>query len=314
MQSKTIQLQVKDPETRERLDIFLSHKFDRVSRSIIKKWIGSGFVTVDGKPCKSKYLLKPGQTVDVNPPDPEPVKLVAEAIPLEIVYEDDILIVVNKPAGMVVHPGAGNRRGTLANALVHHFGQMAHSDTLRPGIVHRLDKETSGLLVVAKNDHVHEQLSRQFKERRVRKIYRVLVYGHMKKRRGVVDVSLGRDPRVRTKISTRSHRLRQALTEYEVLHYYSDFTYVKAYLHTGRTHQIRVHFQYLGHPVVGDKTYGFRLIHRLDSASLAAKVRNLSRHFLHASSLSFTHPGTQKEVLFQTSLPSDLDEFLSGLG
>ena len=314
MQSKTIQLQVKDPETRERLDIFLSHKFDRVSRSIIKKWIGSGFVTVDGKPCKSKYLLKPGQTVDVNPPDPEPVKLVAEAIPLEIVYEDDILIVVNKPAGMVVHPGAGNRRGTLANALVHHFGQMAHSDTLRPGIVHRLDKETSGLLVVAKNDHVHEQLSRQFKERLVRKIYRVLVYGHMKKRRGVVDVSLGRDPRVRTKISTRSHRLRQALTEYEVLHYYSDFTYVKAYLHTGRTHQIRVHFQYLGHPVVGDKTYGFRLIHRLDSASLAAKVRNLSRHFLHASSLSFTHPGTQKEVLFQTSLPSDLDEFLSGLG
>lgn len=314
MQSKTIQLQVKDPETRKRLDIFLSHKFDRVSRSIIKKWIGSGFVTVDGKPCKSKYLLKPGQTVDVNPPDPEPVKLVAEAIPLEIVYEDDILIVVNKPAGMVVHPGAGNRRGTLANALVHHFGQMAHSDTLRPGIVHRLDKGTSGLLVVAKNDHVHEQLSRQFKERRVRKIYRVLVNGHMKKRRGVVDVSLGRDTRVRTKISTRSHRLRQALTEYEVLHYYSDFTYVKAYLHTGRTHQIRVHFQYLGHPVVGDKTYGFRLIQRLDSASLAAKVRNLGRHFLHASSLSFTHPGTQKEVLFQTSLPSDLDEFLSGLG
>ena len=314
MQAKTIQLQVKEPETRKRLDVFLSHRFDRVSRSTIKKWISSGFVTVDGKPCKSKYLLKPGQTIDVNPPDPEPVKLIAEAIPLEIVYEDDILIVVNKPAGMVVHPGAGNRCGTLANALVHHFGQMAHSETLRPGIVHRLDKETSGLLVVAKNDHVHEQLSRQFKERRVSKIYWVLVYGHLKTRRGVVDVSLGRAPRVRTKISTRGHRLRQARTEYEVLHYYSDFTYVQAFPHTGRTHQIRVHFQHLGHPVVGDKTYGSKMIKRLESTILAAKVRNLGRHFLHASSLSFTHPGTQKEVLFQTPLPSNLDEFLSGLG
>ena len=314
MQVKTIQLQVMEPETRERLDVFLSHKFDRVSRSTIKKWISSGFVTVDGKPCKSKHLLKPGQMIDVNPPDPEPAKLIAEAIPLEIVYEDDILIVVNKPAGMVVHPGAGNRRGTMANALIHHFGQMANPETLRPGIVHRLDKGTSGLLVVAKNDYAHEQLSRQFKERRVRKIYWVLVYGHIKTRRGVIDVSLGRDPRVRTKISTRAHRLRQARTEYEVLHYYSDFTYVQAFPHTGRTHQIRVHFQHLGHPVVGDKTYGFKMIKRLESTSLAAEVRNLGRHFLHAMSLSFTHPGTQKEVLFQTPLPSDLDEFLSGLG
>ncbi|MDA2938252.1 RluA family pseudouridine synthase [Acidobacteria bacterium AH-259-A15] len=312
--SENIFLQVSAHDARQRLDVFLSQKLEQVSRSAIQRWIELGHVTVEGERRKANYVLKQGQQITVVPPPPEPVELVAEPIPVKIVYEDDVLVVVDKPAGMVVHPGAGNRRGTLANALFHHFREISRVDTIRPGIVHRLDKATSGLLVVAKNDHAHDFLSRQFKARQVEKRYLTLVHGRLKEKEGVVDVSIGRDPWARTRISTRSRRRRQALTEYHVIRYYSDFTYVRAHPHTGRTHQIRVHFQHLGHPVVGDETYGRKVAQHLKDPSLILLIKNLGRHFLHAHFLAFVHPDTKQRASFETPLPPELAEFLSGLG
>ena len=244
-------------EAHQRLDLFLSRKLEQVSRSALQRWIESGHVTVEGERCKANYQVKAGEEIQIAPPPQEPLELVPEPIPLQIVYEDDVLVVVDKPAGMVVHPGAGNRQGTLANALLHHFQAISQVGTIRPGIVHRLDKATSGLMVVAKNDQAHEFLADQFKAREVEKRYRALVHGRLKEKEGTVDVSLGRDPRARTRMSTtRGRRSRSALTRYQVIRYYTNFTYVRASPLTGRTHQIRVHFQHLGHPVVGDETYG----------------------------------------------------------
>jgi len=249
----------------------------------------------------------------IVPPPPEPVRMVPEAIPLKIVYEDGTLVVVDKPAGLVVHPGTGNRQGTLANALLYHFQSISRSDTIRPGIVHRLDKATSGLMVVAKNDQAHEFLARQFKARQVEKRYLALVYGCLKKARGVIDVSLGRDPFVRTKISTRSRRARKALTRYETIRDYRDFTYLRIFPHTGRTHQIRVHFQYLGHPVVGDETYGGKAIQRVKDPDLIEPIQALNRYFLHAYSLAFVHPDRGEKVGFEIPLPDELAELLRAL-
>jgi 23S rRNA pseudouridine1911/1915/1917 synthase len=239
--------------------------------------------------------------------------MVPEAIPLKIIHEDGTLVVVDKPAGLVVHPGTGNRQGTLANALLHHFQSISRSETIRPGIVHRLDKATSGLMVVAKNDQAHDFLARQFKDRQVEKHYLALVYGCLKERAGVIDVSLGRDPFVRTKMSTRSRRARKALTRYETIRVYRDFTYVRVYPQTGRTHQIRVHFQHLGHPVVGDETYGGKAIQRVKDPDLIAPIRSLKRYFLHAEFLAFVHPDSGEKVSFEIPLPDELAELLRAL-
>jgi 23S rRNA pseudouridine1911/1915/1917 synthase len=249
----------------------------------------------------------------IVPPPPEPVRLVPEAIPFKIVYEDSTLVVVDKPAGLVVHPGTGNRQGTLANALLHHFQSISRSETIRPGIVHRLDKATSGLMVVAKNDQAHDFLARQFKAREVKKRYLALVYGGLKKAAGVIDVSLGRDPFARTKISTRSRHLRKALTRYETIRDYRDFTYVRIFPQTGRTHQIRVHFQHLGHPVVGDETYGGKAIQRIRDPDVVESIQALKRYFLHADSLTFTHPDTGEKVSFKIELPKELAELILAL-
>jgi 23S rRNA pseudouridine1911/1915/1917 synthase len=232
---------------------------------------------------------------------------------LKIVHEDETLVVVDKPAGLVVHPGTGNRQGTLANALLHHFQSISRSETIRPGIVHRLDKATSGLMVVAKNDQAHEILAHQFKDRQVEKRYLALVYGCVKEAEGIIDVSLGRDPFVRTKISTRSRRSRKALTRYQTIRNYRDFSYLRIYPHTGRTHQIRVHFQHLGHPVVGDETYGGKAIQRVQDPDLVESIQTLNRYFLHADSLAFVHPDTGERVSFEIPLPDALAELLRAL-
>ena len=311
--SERITLTVDSGESCHRLDLFLSHKLEQFSRSVLQRWIEAGHVKVQGRRSEANHRVHPGEEIVIVPPPPEPGHLVPEAIPLKIVYEDGTLVVVDKPAGLVVHPGTGNRQGTLANALLHHFQSISRSETMRPGIVHRLDKATSGLMVVAKNDQAHEFLARQFKAREVEKRYLALVYGALKEATGVIDVSLGRDPFARTKISTRSRRARKALTRYETIHGYRDFTYVRIYPRTGRTHQIRVHFQHLGHPVVGDETYGGKAIQRVKDPHWVESIQALKRYFLHAEFLAFNHPDTGEKVSFEIALPEELAEFLQSL-
>ena len=311
--SERIILTVDSSESGHRLDVFLSRQLEQLSRSILQRWIESGHVQVQGSPSKANHKVHAGEEIVIVPPPPEPTQLVPEAIPFKIVYEDGTLVVVDKPAGLVVHPGTGNRQGTLANALLHHFQSISRSETIRPGIVHRLDKATSGLMVVAKNDQAHEFLARQFKAREVEKRYVALVYGCLERASGVIDVSLGRDPFARTKISTRSRHARHALTRYETIREYRDFTYVRIYPRTGRTHQIRVHFQHLGHPVVGDETYGGKAIQRIKDPKVAQSIQALNRYFLHADSLAFVHPDRGEKVSFEIPLPDELADFLQVL-
>ncbi|MEE8587373.1 MAG: RluA family pseudouridine synthase [Acidobacteriota bacterium] len=295
-----------------RLDVFVTAAFPEASRSAVRRWIDGGSVTVDGKVRKAGHALRPQETVSVTPPPPQPVDLVPEPIPLDIVFEDDWLVVIDKPAGLVVHPGAGNRQGTLANALLHHLQQVSRSRSIRAGIVHRLDKGTSGLLVAAKNESVHQGLAAQFKQRQVEKRYLALVLGRLEPDQGRIEVPLGRHPRQRTRMSTRSRFPRQALTEYRVLRRFLEFTLAEVKLHTGRTHQIRVHFEHLGHPVAGDPTYTAR--RRFPLTPRAQKVlKGLDRPFLHAAGLAFDHPVTAKRLQFESPLPLELDEFLSSL-
>lgn len=311
---KPVWIQVTPEEARQRLDAYLSRKLEGVSRSAVQRWIEKGAVQVDGVIRKAGHRTRPGEEIRVVPPPPEPSDLVPEAIRLDVVYEDPILLVVNKPAGMVVHPGAGNWRGTLVNALLHHLGNLKWSDPLRPGLVHRLDKETSGILVVAKSERAHQDLSRQFKTRQVEKVYLALVYGHPEPQEGLIEAPLGRHPRVRTRMSTRSRKPREAVTAYRVLQRYPDFSLLRVEPRTGRTHQIRVHLQSVGHPVVGDQTYGKKAEKRITDPALLRWIRDLGRHFLHAQSLTFRHPETQKTLSFTAPLPRELDQFLQALG
>lgn len=312
-----IKLTVEDPAAYERLDRYLVSKLQGRSRSVIQAWIRAERVRVDGKVTKAGYSVRPGEQVEIDPPAVEPSHLLPEPIPLNIVYEDKWLVVVDKPAGMVVHPGAGIRRGTLANALLYHFRELSQEGTDRPGIVHRLDKATSGLLVVAKNEQIHEELAGQFRRREVEKHYLALVYGHLEKKRGMIQVPLGRDAARRTRISTRSRKLREAITEYEVLRHLKYFSLLQIVLHTGRTHQIRVHLQHLKHPIVGDETYGGeprRFLRGLPAGPLLIKeVTGLGRYFLHAGFLAFQHPTRRERVEFASPLPSELAEFLTRL-
>ena len=271
-------------------------------------------MTVDGTLKKASYCLSEGEKIIVAPSPAPPPELVPEAIPIDVIYEDEDLVVVNKSAGMVVHPGAGNWSGTLANALLYHLGQLSGRDPLRPGIVHRLDKDTSGVLLVAKNEYAHNSLARQFKRREVEKRYTALVYGRLRQLSGRIDISIGRDTRSRIRISTRSSKPREALTFYEVTRQLPGFTYVNVLPRTGRTHQIRVHFHHLGHPIVGDKVYARKEKQRIDDPRKAEALRDLDRHFLHATFLRIVHPSTGQQVSFEAPLPTELEELLITLG
>ncbi|HXK59453.1 MAG TPA: RluA family pseudouridine synthase [Acidobacteriota bacterium] len=315
-ESDLITLTVSDEDAAQRLDRYLVAKLKGPTRSAIQNWIKAERVRVGGAAVKAGYQVRSGDRVEIAPPEPEPSRLVPEPIPLNLVYEDNDLVVVDKPAGVVVHPGAGVSRGTLANALLYHFNQLSQAGTVRPGVVHRLDKATSGLLVVAKNEHVHEELSRQFRRREVEKRYLALVYGRLEKKKGVIQVPIGRDAVVRTKISTRSRKPREAVTEYEVVKEFAYLSLLRITLHTGRTHQIRVHLQHLRHPVVGDSTYGGdpkRFLSIRAGSSLVKEINQLGRHFLHAEFLAFEHPTRHERVVFHSPLPGELAQFLARL-
>ena len=311
---ETIRLRVISGDAGRRLDAYLSRRLSQFSRSRIRRWVLGNRVLVCGQGRKPSYLVRPGDEIRVDPPPPQPSDLTPEPIPLNIVHEDASLLVVDKPAGLVVHPGAGNRSGTLANALVYHLEELRRQETVRPGIVHRLDKGTSGLLVVARTQPAHDHLSGQFARREVEKRYLALVHGSVEERLGEIDVPLGRHPRSRTRISTRTRKPRPALTRYRVLARYPDFTYLSVSPHTGRTHQIRVHLTHLGHPVVGDATYGSRRLRLLPDSIRASVMVKTGRHFLHAAFLAFVHPGTGRRVRFESPLPPELEAVLAVLG
>ena len=284
-------------EGAERLDLYVAHHCPDVSRSHAQRLIEEGFVTVNGRPAKPSRLLQRGDRVVVRVPPPSPLDLEPEAIPLSIVYEDHDLLVVDKPAGMAVHPGAGRSRHTLVNALLARCPDLTGvGGVLRPGIVHRLDKDTSGLLLVAKNDRAHTALSQQLKERTVEKGYLALVTGRLEPKEGVIEGAIGRDPRNRKRMAVVEGG-RPARTAYRVREYLDGCTLVEVTPSTGRTHQIRVHFAAVGHPIVGDAVYG-------------RPSPFVGRQFLHACRLGFHHPGDGRWLVFESPLPADLQQAL----
>ncbi len=293
-----------------RLDVFLSCRNLPLSRSQIKKAAEAGRITINGAPARAGRRLKAGDEIAFDQPPVAGYDVLPEDIPLAVVYEDSSLLVVDKPAGIVVHPAAGNYRGTLVNALLFHCQDISGiGGVLRPGIVHRLDKGTSGLLVVAKSDEAHRGLAAQFKEHEVKKTYQALVCGHVKKDEGVIELPVGRDTVDRKKMSTRSRRGREALTRWSVSRRYGAVTLLDVDIETGRTHQIRVHLAALGYPVVGDSVYGGTKRAKIVADTVVReKLRAAERPLLHSSRLAFTHPVTGKHVNFSSPLPEDMAE------
>ncbi|MBM3788851.1 MAG: RluA family pseudouridine synthase [Acidobacteria bacterium] len=312
MEPGTKQVLTVPPEAHQaRLDIYLTGVLAGHSRSQIQKLIRSGHVTVQGAPVKTGYQVQAGQRVSVQIPDERRGLPSAEDIPLAVVYEDADLAVIDKPAGMVCHAGAGVSRGTLVNALLHHFGGMETGDLTRPGIVHRLDKQTSGLLVVAKNLAAHGRLAAQFKQRQVRKEYLAVVYGRPRSDRGTLDWPLGRDPGDRKKFSTRARRSRAAITHYALERTLGPLSLLRVEIATGRTHQIRVHLARFGHPVVGDRLYGGARHKTLQDAPLRNAIGALERHLLHACRLEFGHPRSGRPMSFTSPPPPQFAPFLA---
>jgi 23S rRNA pseudouridine1911/1915/1917 synthase len=298
-----------------RLDRCLVSVLADYSRSQIQKLIADGHVSVRRPPsrtvaARANLQVHEGDQVVVDAPDAAPSSLTAEALPLEIMYQDADLAVLNKPAGMVIHPGAGHGSGTLVNALLHHLSDLSGiGGELRPGIVHRLDRGTSGVMVIAKNDGAHQELSRQFHDREVEKEYIALVWGVVQAGRRI-DAAIGRDPANRKKMSARAKHAREAVTRITRAHQLPGLTLCQVAIHTGRTHQIRVHLSAIGHPVVGDSLYGG--VHRRVSGDIRA-VQRLERPFLHAARLAFTHPTEHKRMQFIAPLPADLERILDDL-
>jgi 23S rRNA pseudouridine1911/1915/1917 synthase len=314
-ETETLSLRVSEDEAGARLDAYLAAHIEGWSRSRIQRLIEDGDVLLAGRAAglKSSYKLRPGDEIEVELASGAPTAFAPENIPLEIVYEDDELVVVNKPAGMVVHPAAGAPNGTLANALAYHFQQLSsRAGATRPGIVHRLDRDTSGLIVVAKTEEAHENLSDQFRAREVFKSYVALVHGSLASESGRIDQPLARDPRQRTHMAV-VRGGRPALSLYRVRQRYERFTLLDVEIKTGRTHQIRVHLQWLKHPVVGDKVYGEGRDKSVQDVRQRAALSAMNRQFLHAEQLGFRHPRSLAPLRFEAPLPAALEGFLQAI-
>lgn len=289
-----------------RLDRFLQQQLPEFSRTRIQQWIRAGRVRVDGKPAEAAHRLRGGERIEVEPAMPPPLRAEPEPIPLSILYEDEHVIAVDKPAGMVVHAGAGRRSGTLVNALLARYGSLSQGGgELRPGIVHRLDRLTSGVILVARNDAAHQQLAAQFAARRIEKIYLALVHRELRDERGFIEAPIARDPRRRTRMSARVGQGREAATEFRVLRRLPGFTYLEVRPKTGRTHQIRAHLSGIGHPVAGDPTYG--------APRRVEGMPPLDRYFLHAHRIGFRHPTGGEWLTIQSPLPAELQAWLEAL-
>ncbi len=299
---------------RMRLDLFLARRLTGESRAAIQRLILAGRVSLEGRVLKPSTRLSPGDRILVSLPGPVPSDLTPERIPVTILFEDSDLLVALKPAGMVVHPGAGVRSGTLVHALLGREGSLsAMGGTERPGIVHRLDRETSGVLVVARNDRTHRALSSQFAARTVGKIYHALVWGHPDPPVGRIDAPVGRHPVARTRMAVRRSGGRPAVTEYRVLEALGPLSFLEVRTLTGRTHQIRVHLRHRGHPIVGDSRYGGAGFTSVRSPALRSILQAFGRLALHATALEFSHPASGERLRFQAALPDDFSALLAGL-
>ena len=295
------QYKVTENDQSKRIDKLLTEVIDDASRSQIQGWVKDDVVLIDGKPVKSNHKVQEGETITWYIPEPEPMDILPENIPIDIVYEDEDVIVVNKPSGMVIHPSAGHSSGTLVNALLYHVNDLSGINGVeRPGIVHRIDKDTSGLLMVAKNDLAHKSLAEQLSKKTVERKYEAIVHGEIPHEYGTIDAPIGRDPKDRQKMAVVDDG-REAVTHFRVLRHFADFTLVECTLETGRTHQIRVHMRYISHPLAGDPKYGPR------------KTLDLNGQALHAKSLGFEHPRTGEWKKFEVEAPKDFAETLSYL-
>lgn len=299
----------------ERLDLFVASSIADLSRATVHRLIDSGDIRVNGATVKPSLKVKGGDHISVHVPAPEASEALPEEIPLEILHEDRDVIVVNKPAGMVVHPGAGNPHGTLVNALLGHCTDLSGiGGQLRPGIVHRIDKDTSGVLIAAKNDHAHLSLADQFKAHTIKRIYLALVFGSPRTDTGHIESTIGRHPVDRKKMSSKARHGRHAVTHWKVLSRYDGVTLLRLRLETGRTHQIRVHLSEAGHPLVGDIVYGTEgRLGAIRNTQVRALLKKLGRHALHAKTLGFIHPTTGQYLEFDTELPDDMSQILRSL-
>ncbi|WP_240413793.1 RluA family pseudouridine synthase [Paenibacillus periandrae] len=286
----------------ERVDKFVTEASDEdVSRSLVQQWIKDGHLKVNGVPVKANYKLSTGDHLELMTPEPEELNLTAENIPLEVVYEDGDMIVINKPRGLVVHPAPGHYSGTLVNALLYHCQDLSGiNGVMRPGIVHRIDKDTSGLLMAAKNDSAHQSLAAQLKEHTVVRKYLAVVHGNVTHEQGTVDAPIGRDPFDRKLYTVTERNSKKAVTHFAVLERYGDHTLLELRLETGRTHQIRVHMKFIGHPLVGDPAYG----------PSRGKGATMDGQALHAAILGFTHPRTGEHLQFEAEIPVDMQHLI----
>lgn len=302
--SETLEFLTDNDDISIRIDKFLAQKMTDFTRSAISKLIAEENVSVGGKIVRKNYKCRRNDCIIVHVPDAVELETVPENIPLDIVYEDDDLLVVNKPKGMVVHPAAGNYSGTLVNALLYHCKDSLSgiNGVIRPGIVHRIDKDTSGLLIVAKNDMAHLSLAEQIKEHSFHRAYYAIVYGNIKTDKGTVHQPIGRHPKERKKMAVTTKNSKDAVTHYEVLKRYRTFTFIKCILETGRTHQIRVHMSYIGHPLAGDSVYGPKKV-----------ITSLGGQCLHAGEIGFVHPRTKEYMEFRSDLPDYFTTFLNKL-
>lgn len=302
--SELLTLAVEADSNDLRLDKFLVNELDGFTRNAVSKLIANELVTVNEKCVSKNYKCKAGDSVSVEIPDAVELDVEAENIPLDIVYEDDDLLVVNKPKGMVVHPAPGNYSGTLVNALLYHCKDSLSgiNGVIRPGIVHRIDKDTSGLLIVAKNDMAHLDLAQQIKEHSFHRAYQAVAYGNFKDDEGTVNQPIGRHPKDRKKMAVTLKNSKNAVTHYRVINRYDKFTHIRCVLETGRTHQIRVHMAYIGHPLAGDPVYGPKKV-----------ITELNGQCLHAGEIGFVHPRTKEYMEFKSELPDYFINFLKKL-